>query len=206
MKKSVVIKAKRIKPLKWDYEIIILFTLFLCGIIFGVFIIKNGSEELKDFLGSCLSNYISAKNKNGFFMCFSGIFAVLLVFVFFDFLFGLCAVGTPLVWIVPILFGVICGGCVSCMFNIYGLKGLLYCILVDIPCYAITAATLIKCCYESTKMSVDLFTSIVGNNYKTNCFFKEYAINYLILCIPIVIAAIISTVCFKIFAGLFIFA
>lgn len=205
-KKSVVIKAKRIKPLKWDYETIILFTLFLCGVILGVLIIKNGSDELNNFIGSCISNYISAKNTCGYLMCFSGLLAVLLLFLFLDFLFGLCAVGTPMVWSVPIFFGITCGCCVSSMFNIYGLKGLLYCVLVDLICYAITAATLIKCCCESTRMSVELFTSIVGNNYKTNCLFKEYAINYLILCVPIIIAALISTVCFKIFAGLFIFA
>ncbi len=206
MKKSVVIKAKRIKPLKWDYQTVVLFTLFLCGVILGVLIIKNGSEELKDLLNNCMRNYISTKNKSGFLMCFSGIVAVLLLFVFLDFLLGLCAVGTPLVWTIPIIFGIVCGCCVSCMLNIYGLKGLLYCILVDLLCYAITAATLIKCCCESTKMSVDLFMSIVGNNYKTNCLFKEYSINYLVLCIPIIIAALLNTACFKIFAGLFIFA
>lgn len=205
-KKSVVIKTKRIKPLKWDYQTIVMFTLFLCGIILGIFIIKNGSEEFRAFLNNCLSNYISTKSSSGFIVCFSGLAALLLFFVFVDFLFGLCAVGTPMVWGVPLLFGVVVGCSVSCMFADYGLKGLLYCILVDLSCYSVTAATLIKCCCESTKMSVELLSCIIGTGCcKSSASFKDYAINYLILCIPVAIGVLISTICFKIFAGLFIF-
>ena len=206
-KRSVVIKAKRIKPLKWDYETIIMFTLFLCGVILGIFIIKNSGDEFRCFLNNCIGNYISSKSQNGFIVCFCGLLLFLLVFVFTDFLFGLCAVGTPLVWLIPVVFGVMCGGCVSCMFINYGLKGLFYCLLVDLICFAITAATLIKCCRESTNMSVDLFTCIMGNSCCKNAIsFKEYVISYLVLCIPVVLSALISTVCFKLFAGLFIFA
>ncbi len=207
IKKSVVIKAKRIKPLKWDYETIILFTLFLCGVILGVMLIKNCSEEFCDFLKSGLGNYISTKNKSSFITCLSGTTAFLLLFVLIDFLFGLCAVGTPLVWIVPVAFGVICGCSASGLFKFYGLKGLFYCVLVELVCYAITAATLVKCCCESTQMSLELFSCIIGNknNYKNSYIFKEYALNYLVLCIPVIVGAVVSTVSFKVFASLFIF-
>lgn len=206
-KNSVVFKSKNFKKLNWDYETIILFTLFLCGVILGVFLLKNSTNEFRDFINSCLRNYISTKNQSNFFMCFSGVAVFLLVFVIIDFIFGLCAMGTPLVWIVPVCFGAISGCCFSGMFINYGLKGLLYCFLVDLPCYAITAATLVKCCCESTKMSVGLFSCIGGNsNFTSFCSFKDYLLNYLILCIPILLGALLSTVCFKIFSSLFIFA
>lgn len=208
LKRSVVIKARRIKPLKLDYQTIILFTLFLCGLIIGIAITKNGSEEWNNFATNLLSNYISTKSQSSFLRCFSGTLVILLLCIFIDFLFGLCAVGTPFVWLVPLLFGCFCGCGVSCLLINYGLKGLCYCALVNIPCYAITAATLIKCCCESTKMSVELFTNICGfhnANVKNTIFFKEYVINYLVLCVPIVIGALISTVCFKLFSSLFIF-
>ncbi len=205
-KKSVVIKARRIKPLKWDYETIILFTLFVCGVILGIFIIKNSSIEIQGLLKNCLNNYISTKNQNGYFTCFSGLLVLLLLFLFFDFLLGLCAIGTPLIWLIPVIFGIISGCLVSIFFINYGLKGIFYCVLVDLVCYAITAATLIKCCCESTKMSIELFSCVAGNNNYRNIFsLKEYMINYLILCIPVIIGALISTFCFKIFASLFIF-
>ena len=206
-KKGVVIKANKIKPLKLDYETIILFSLFLCGVILGVFLIKNCDDEIKGALSTLLSNYISAKSECGFFACFSGILIFLLLFLFATFIFGLCAVGTPLVWLVPIVFGIICSGFVSLMLVNYGLKGILYCIMVDLLPYAITTATLVKCCCESTKISVNLFCCISGDNISgRKNLFLDYVLNYLILCIPIVIGALISGFLFKILQGLFIFA
>lgn len=205
-KRAVVLRPKKITSCKWDYKTIILFTLFLCGVILGIFIIKNGSKEFCDFLSNLLRNYISTKSKSNILMCFSGLTLLVVVFLFIDFILGLCAVGTPLVWCVPTFFGVMSGCCVSVMFINYGLKGLLYCVMVDLIWYAITAATLVKCCCESTRMSVELFSCICKNNSLRNIFsFKEYVLNYLVLCVPVLIAAFISTILFKVFASLFVF-
>lgn len=207
MKRSVVIKAKRLKPINWDFETIILFTLFLCGVILGVFLIKNCSDDIKNLLARVVSDYISAKSQNSFTVCFSGLFILVLIFIFFSFMFGLCAVGTPLIWLLPIIFGAFGGGYVSILLMNYGLKGLLYFVIVDMVCYAITTATLMNCCCESTKISVNLFSCIAGNNnLKNACLFKNYALNYLVLCVPVALSAVLSTILFKIFQGLFIFA
>ncbi len=206
-KKSVVIKNKSFRPVNWDCETIILFSLFLCGLILGTFLIKNCSEEIKGAFSTLLSNYISAKNECGFLSCFSAVAIFYIIFLVVAFLFGLCAVGTPLVWLVPVVFGLFCSVYVSLMLINYGLKGLFYCVLVDLLPYAITTATLVKCCCESTKISVNLFGCLAGDNtLRGKNLFKDYVLNYLILCIPILIGTLISTFCFKIFQGLFIFA
>ncbi len=206
--KSLVVKPKRIKPIiNFDCETIILFTLFLCGVVLGIFIIKNCDDEIESALSTLVCNYISAKSDCGFISCFSGILIFLVLFIIISFLFGMCAVGTPLVWCVPIIFGLVCSGYVSLMLINYGLKGLFYCVLVDLLPYAITTATLVKCCCESTKLSVNLFTCIAGDSaFRGKNLLKEYALNYLILCIPVIIGALISSFCFKIFQGLFIFS
>ncbi len=206
LKKGVVIKAKRFKPLNLDCETIILFSLFLCGMIIGAFLIKNSDDDIKNALCTLLKNFFCAKTECGFLGCFSGTVVFLIIFIITAFLFGLCAVGTPMVLLVPIIFGMFCSCYVSLMLVNYGLKGLLYCIMVDLLPYAITTATLVKCCCESMSLSVDLFTCISGENHlKSRNFFKDYTLNYLILCIPVVIGALISAFCFKIFQGLFIF-
>ncbi len=206
-KRSVVLKPKKLKGNKLDCEAIILFSLFLCGIIIGAFVIKNCNDDVKNAFCTLLRNYISAKSDCGFLACFSGTVVFLVLFVVVVFLLGMCAVGTPLVWSVPIIFGLICSGYVSLMLISYGLKGILYCVLVDLLPYAITTATLVKCCCESTKLSVNLFTCIAGDNsFRGRNAFKEYVSSYLILCIPVIIGALISSACFKIFEGLFIFA
>ena len=207
LKKGVVIKSKNIKPINFEAEAIVLFSLFLCGIFLGAFVIKNCDIEIKNAITTLFKNYISAKSESGFLGCFSSITVYLIVFIILAFLFGLCAVGTPFVWLVPAVFGVVCSCHVSLMLINYGFKGLFYCVMVDLLPYAITTATLLKCCCESTKLSVNLFCCIAGDNaLRGKNLFKEYAINYLILCIPVIIGALISTFCFKIFQGLFIFA
>ena len=205
-KKGVVIKAKRIKPLNFDSESIILFSLFICGIILGAFLIKNCNVDIKNALSTILKNYISTKTESGFLICFSGVAVTFILFIMISFLLGLCAVGTPFLLLLPIGFGLGCSCYVSLMLINYSFKGLFYCILVDLLPYAITTATLVKCCCESTKLSVNLFGCIVGdNNFRGKNQFKEYILNYLILCIPVLIGAIISAFCFKIFQSLFIF-
>lgn len=206
-KRTVVLKPKKLKGSKLDCEAIILFTLFLCGIIIGVFVIKNCNDDIKNAFCTLLRNYISAKSDCGFLSCFSGTLVFLVIFVVAVFLLGMCAVGTPLVWCVPVIFGLICSGYVSLMLISYGIKGILYFVLVDLLPYAITTAVLVRCCCESTGLSVNLFTCIAGDNsFRGRNAFKEYAFSYLILCVPVIMGALISAVCFKIFEGLFIFA
>lgn len=210
-KKSVVVKAnkiKRIPGISPDYKSIIFFTLFVCGLIIGVTIIKNGESDFTDIFSKLLHNSISAKNNNSWFRCFCGEFLWLFLLILIDFICGLCGVGLPLIWLVPVCFGSIAGLILSLYFVNYGMPGLGYCALINIPCYAITAATLIKCCCESTKVSNEIFFYILGGKKSDNTkepLLKDYIINYVLLCIPIIIAALISTGSFKLFSGLFNF-
>ena len=207
LKNNIIIKTNRIKLNKFDYKTVFLFCLFLCGIIIGICVIKNCGDDVRNIIYKYLENYLSVKNQNSFFECFLGCYSILSVYVFANFLFGLCAVGTPLVCIIPIVFGFFCGSGVSCFFLKFGLKGLCYCGLVLVPCYAITAATIIMCCCESSVMSIQLFNCIKDGRFnKINLSFNDFLLKHLILCIPIAIGALISTIGFRLFSSLFIFA
>ncbi len=207
LKNKTIIKTNRINFNKFDFKIIFLFCLFLCGIIIGISVVKNCEDELKNVIFNYLENYLSVKNQSGFFECFLGSFSILAIYIFANFLFGLCAVGTPLVCFIPTLFGFFCGSGVSCLFIKYGLKGLCYCGLVLVPCYAITAATIIMCCCESSVMSIQLLNCIKNGKFnKINLSFNDFLLKHLILCIPIAIGALISTIGFRLFSSLFIFA
>ncbi len=208
LKRNFIINTKRLPIHKMDLKSTIMVSLFLCGLILGIVLIKNCDSDLKNLLLKCIDNYISVKSKCSFLDCFLGTLTILLTCVCLNFLFGLCAVGVPLVWMVPVFFGFFCGCGVSCLFINFGLKGLCYCALVNVPCYAITAATLIKCCCESTKMSVQIFNYIMGvrpDSLKGCLSFKDFLLNNLAFCIPILIGALLSTIGFKMFASLFIF-
>ncbi len=207
-KKSVVINAKRIKPIKLDYPTVILFFVLICGIIIGVSISKKIIYSQNDFLSVLINNYLSFIKDCTFFECFVSIFLVIFAAAFTVFLIGFCAVGAPLAWLVPALYGCFCSCVVTCLLIKYSIQGIGYSLLINIPCYAITAATLIKCCCESSKLSVELLSVLTGGSTREKGKYKllqEYTINYLILCIPLVCAALLKTVSFKLFSGFFSF-
>ncbi len=208
-KKSVVLKANKLKPLSGistDYKTAIFFTLFVCGLIIGVSIVKKGDSEFIDFFSKLMHNNISAKNDSSWFRCFCGDFLWLFLLVFVDFICGLCGVGFPFIWLIPVCFGGFTGMVLSLFFINYGMTGLGYCALINVPGYAITAATLVKCCCESTKISNEIFFFIIGGNKNEGNkepLLKDYVINYILLCVPVVLSALISTGSFKLFSGLF---
>lgn len=210
-KKSFIIKTGNIRPLgkiTFDYKLIIYFTLFLCGVIIGVLLIKNAGCDFNSFFSKFLVNNVNAKKNSGFFkvFCFT-LFCFILMF-FINYLCSLSAVGFPFIWLIIVGFGIICGAVISEFFITFGLKGLGFCLLVNVPCYAITAATLVCCCCESTKVCNSIFFYLFGSS---NCdkgknhFLKEYTLKYIIMCLPMCVGALLSTICFKMFSGFFIF-
>ena len=210
-KRSVVIKANRFKPIgkfSLDYKTVIYFTLFLCGVIIGVLLIKHADSDLNNFLSRLLVNNFNAKKSNGFLKNFCFVFFCLAILFFFNYLCSLSAVGFPFIWSILICYGAVCGIIISEFFISFGLKGIGFCLLVNIPYYAITAATLVCCCCESTKICNNIFFFLFGNTAiekGKNHILKEFSIKYIIMCIPLAIAALISTCCFKLFSGFFTF-
>ncbi len=205
-KKSVVIRAKRLKPLKLDYITIVFFTLTICGIIIGISLIKNGDGEFNRVLRNLIESVNATKYNNSFVSCVFYVFSWLFVFVLFAFLSGLSGLGVPFISLVNVLFGIICGVFCGIYYVNYGMQGIGFFSLVYLPCYAITAATLVKCCCESLKISFEVFSFLSGNNTnqsKNKKLFKDYILNYLILCIPIIMASVLNIAGFKIFIGLF---
>lgn len=210
-KKTVVLKTNRFKPkgkITFDYKALLFFTLFLCGLIIGVSFINKGDENLINYLTKLFKNRILAENSNNFFTCFCGDFLPLLLMQFFCYIGGLCAVGIPFIWLIPVAFGLFCGIAIALFFVNYGITGLSYCALINIPCYAITAATLIRCCCESTVCSNNILIYAMrgdnGEKLKTPIL-KDYTFKYILLCIPLVVAALISAGSYKMFSGLFSF-
>ncbi len=206
LKKSVVIRAKRIKPLKLDYKTIVFFTLMICGIIIGISLIKNGDEDFNRILKNLIDGINATKFNNSFLSSTLYVFGWLLVFILLVFFSGLSGLGIPLISLVNVLFGVVCGAFCGIYYVEYGIKGIGFFSLVHLPCYAITAATLIKCCCESLKISFNVFSFLSGNTVNQNKnkkLFKDYIFSYLILCIPLILASVLNVAGFKIFSGLF---
>ena len=207
-KKTVVLNTTRLKPIgkfTFDYKSVLFFTLFLCGLIVGVTFINKGDEALVEFFTKILKNRITAENNNNFLTCFCGDVLPLMLLQLFCYIWGLCAFGIPFIWLAPLVFGLMCGMTIGLYLVNYGIMGLGYCALVKIPAYAITAATLIKCCCESTICSDNIFVYALKGERSENTILKDYTLKYILLCIPLVLAAVLSAGCDKLFSGFFNF-
>lgn len=208
MKKSFVIRASKLKrgKLHIDYKTIVFFTLLLCGVILGTIISREGSLAWHSFFNTFVNNHLSAKATSSIFRNFSLVFICLFMIMVFNYISGLCGVGSIFLYLTPVLFGLYCGIIVCQYYYIYHLSGIVYCVLVNIPCYAITAATLIRCCRYSQDISKDiLFYLINGRSEKQDSILYSYSISYLIMTIPIVIGSLLSAISFRLFSDLFEF-
>ena len=206
LKKSVVIRAKRIRPVKLDYKTILFFSLLMCGIIIGISLVKNGDSHFNQLLKNLIDSINNIKSNNSFFPCVLYVLGWLLVPVLISFFSGLSGLGLPFLALVNVFYGIFCGLLCCSYFVNYNLKGIAFFSLINLPCYAITAATLIKCCCESLKTSLNVFSFFCGNTInqtKNKNLFKEYALTYLILCTPIVAGSVLNVASFKIFGDLF---
>ena len=205
-KKSVVIRAKGIKPIKLDYKALLFFSLMICGIIIGVSLIKNGDSEFKGLVKSLIDSINNTKSNNLLFSCVLFVIGWLLVPLIVAFFSGLSGLGLPFLALLNVLYGMFCGLFCGIYYVCFGLQGIGFFSLVNLPCYAITAATLIKCCCESLKMSFNVFSFLSGNcisQSKNKNMLKEYILTYLILCLPVVAGSFLNVISFKIFGDLF---
>ena len=182
--------------------------MLICGIIIGVTCTNRFCQSDNNIFSSILESYLISCCKLSFLKNFCNTFLVLFAIIFTVFILGFCAVGVPIIWLTPLIYGAICGSIISCIFCENGISGLLFVILINIPCYAITAATLLKCCCESSKLSIDLFSLVAGQGpicNRNKGFLKDYLVFFLVMCIPIIIAALFKTICFTLFSGFFNF-
>ena len=206
LKKSVVIKRKRMNVPEINFKNLIFFSLFFSGLIIGVLSIKSKESMLNSFLIDFFNGYIKERTSEGILGCF---FESLLFFSFTPFLtfiFGLSAVGIPIIIATPAIIGAITGMATGFLFFNYSLQGICYSALIIVPAISIVVATLLKCCSEAIIMSMDIITCIGGyqKNQRQNVM-KEYCLKFLILFIPIIISALLNAFSFKIFGNLFSF-
>lgn len=207
LKKSVVIKRRKMNLPKFDYKNLFFFTLFICGLILGVLTIKNKNTELNNLLKSFLTNYIAVRTESNIPECIFDTSILVILIPLITFVLGLCAVGVPIIIAIPTLVGVILGMTIGVLYLQYTLQGLGYSALIIMPSAAIIIGTLLKCCNESINMSLEIIYMIIGGNKRTNQTneLKEYCLKYLVLTIPFLVSAILNTICFKLFGGLFSF-
>lgn len=152
------------------------------------------SEDITSQIDSILSILSSAEWKNIFLFFFQAD----LIFLIISFFIGTSFIGSVLSALPIILKCIFIGYQSGYLYNEYELKGVLFCLVLLIPCYVITTSSLIFACDESIYMSKYLFGTITNKNTANDISVKLYLLRYLILlAINIVCIAVNSAiVCF----------
>lgn len=209
MKKSVVIKAKRMRPINnfvIDYKALLFLVVFICGLILGITILRESDNDITSLINNIVKNNYMAMKTCSFMNAFSGIILLLFLLVFYIYLFGQCSVGFPFVALAPLIWGMYSGLIISSYYSMFGLKGIGFCCIVNIPCYAITAATLIRGCCIATNSSNEIFLGVMSGewNKQSNYSLKSYTVSFLVLLIPLVFSSLLKAGCYKLFGDLFV--
>ncbi len=207
LKKSVVIgahKFRKNKPAFTDYKSIIFLCLFVCGVVFGVMLSQKGGEAWHHFFNTMINNHLTAKTQSNLFENFCGAFIPLFMLLLYNYIFGMCGTGLPFLYLSPIALGVYSGVCAAQYYSAFALQGILYWCCVNIPCNAIAAATLIRCCCYGSELSGYVFSVLIyPKTERKDNLLKEYTVKFLFMILPLALASLLSAITFKFVGELF---
>ncbi len=195
-----------ITSLKKNRRILIMLALFAAGMIIGASTLKNADSYLSGAFSDMFSTYIKAKNTQSLGLNFINSLAVNAAFMLAVFVFGLCAVGLPLICALPIVKGVGVGMLSGYLYSNFALRGLGYCVLVLYPGLVPAVFALLLACSAGMKSSYEMLLSLSSTKAsKGEGSIKIYCIRFLIICALIILAAIIDAAACRLFGKLFSF-
>lgn len=169
----------------------------------GSVAVKNGVGDLLTRLFSVYENYISIKTGERAVINFGNSFFKSAVMLILTYSAGLCAVGTPVIYAVPIISGIGIGAISSHMYSAFSLKGIGYCALMVYPSKVVTTVIMITACTFSSVMSMKMLKTLMIGEEELN--YRNYNFKYLVLLMFSTVAALIDTVLNLLFAGYFNF-
>ena len=104
LKKSVVIKRKKMNISNVNFKNLIFFSLFFSGVIIGVMTIKSQESTLNSLLTDFFYSYIKECENEGFLGCFFDALFIFSLTPFLTFVSGLSAVGLPIIIVNDIVY------------------------------------------------------------------------------------------------------
>ena len=180
-----------------------LLLLFLVGMIYGVLMLKG--IDTYGWMKLYTGEYFSALGERTLLQSFLTSFSSLFLYLLASYLLGFCAVGQPVILLLPFFRGLGLGAFMGYLYVSYGFRGVGYCLLVLLPAAVIALLGILIACRESLRLSILLFSSFVLGKGTPNGrgIMKLYNLKYLILCIFALASAFIGTLCTLLFAGMF---
>lgn len=184
-------------------KLFLLSIIFIIGLVFGSITVKSLNADLSVRIEALIENYFYIQSVQSILQNFLYTFCSEFLILLIPFIFGLCVIGEPVMWLEPAIRGLGIGLISGYLYKTYSLQGMEYFAIIILIPSALASAVTIFSCQESILMSRDLISLIKdGKNLKEN-FIKLYLLRYSILTLSVLIISFISSLCIYFFAAKF---
>lgn len=181
--------------------------LILIGIIIGSLCLRiSGTSETQFSLtGIFMPDLINrSSTSKGFAALAVSAFSPAAVFICLAYVLGLCVVGFPFEFVIPVLFGAFVGGSMGLIYTTYSFKGFAICLLFVLPYALITALAVIVSSREGFRFSRRVAVIIVkGAQNDLSEAFRIYCFKFAFCFLFAAAASIIEALSVIAFSKLF---
>ncbi len=188
-----------IYTLKENSNIILLFSLFICGLLIGCGIF-NSYDNKDSAVFSNIINTLFIQNSKG--LIFINSLLSSLIATLITFCAGLCCVGYPVIYSIPLIKGLCYGIVASFMLHTYAMQGFSYFSATVLPGAIISVCSVIYACNTSCVITKALALNVFANS-REDIKIKEYLLKYLILFAVMFIGCVIDYFTVSLFSEIF---
>ena len=195
-----------INTLKKNWKMLFSLIFFAVGLILGAIIIKNNNSFVIDTFMDMFKTYISVKKEQSIGLNFINSLTVNLAFILFSFILGLCAVGLPLISVLPLIKGIGIGMLSGFLYSNFALSGLGYCVLIIYPGLIPATFALMLSCSTGISSSYNMLFSLSSSkSSKGELSLKFYCLKFLVIALITVFSSAIDAIVVRLFSSFFNF-
>lgn len=173
---------------KERYKIIFL-VIAISAMFFGALCYRMTDESQ---LSEIIAENFAILNSNNYKSIFIFLFKFDLLYLLISFFIGTSFIGSSLTFIPVSLKSIYIGYLGGYLYNEFELKGVLFCLLLLYPCFAITTTALLFASNENVYMSKYIYNCLNSKSTTDNISIKLYLLRYILL-FTIIIASITIT-------------
>lgn len=168
----------------------LLLLMSIIGILFGTICYRfiNNSQ-----LTQAITESFSILNSNDFKSVFMYLIKLDLIYFLISFFIGTSFIGAILSFIPPTIKCLYIGYLGGYLYNEFELKGVLFCLLLLYPCFAITTTALIFASNENVYMSRYIYNCLNGRSTTDNISLRLYLLRYILLFSIITVCVTVTT-------------
>lgn len=189
--------------LKNNHKLILLTTMFICGVLFGILFVKYASSVTFTALQNLADNHFAQKETQSVLVNFLSVLGADALYLMLAVLLGQCIIGEPFLWFLPLLKGLGVGTISAYLYKAYTLQGLQYYALFVLLPTVLSAAALLFACNESILFSRDINRTLFkrADSFTGIASVKLYLLRHIVLLAVLIFAAALSAVTVYIFHG-----